>query len=101
MEPTFSDVADSPLFRARVDELDGNLERLKDRTARLQKGTKKYAGSLEESFQSTTAFADSIEKFCGSTDEESMLTGAQSGLLPCSQETGAPRSQQGPGGVAL
>ena len=80
MEPTFSDVADSPIFRARVDELDTNLERLKDRTARLQKGTKKYAASIEESFQSTTAFADSVEKFCGSTDEESMLIGARSAV---------------------
>lgn len=72
----FSDLIDSPLFRSKVNELDGNLERLKERASKLTKSSKKYSTVLDGTSLGTTAFADSLEAFCGeATDEESSLIG--------------------------
>ncbi|PRW20973.1 ADP-ribosylation factor GTPase-activating AGD3-like [Chlorella sorokiniana] len=71
----FSDLQDSPLFRAKVGELDGSLERLKERAAKLTKSAKKYSGSLDAGALGTGAFADSLESFCGEADEESSVIG--------------------------
>lgn len=71
----FSDLQDSPLFRAKVGELDSSLERLKDRAAKLTKSAKKYSGALDASALGTGAFAESLESFCGEADEESSVIG--------------------------
>ncbi|KAL4420567.1 hypothetical protein ABPG75_010223 [Micractinium tetrahymenae] len=72
----FSDLQDSPLFRSKLNELDGNLERLKERASKLTKASKKYSSVLDSGALGTTAFADSLEAFCGeATDEESSLIG--------------------------
>jgi hypothetical protein len=41
-----------------VGELDGNLERLKERAAKLTKASKKYSATLDATALGTTAFAD-------------------------------------------
>ncbi|KAL4855575.1 ADP-ribosylation factor GTPase-activating protein AGD3 [Chlorella vulgaris] len=72
----FSDLQDSPLFRSKVGELDGNLEKLKERASKLTKASKKYSGVLDSASLGTSAFADSLQAFCGeATDEESSLIG--------------------------
>ncbi|KAI3430848.1 hypothetical protein D9Q98_009258 [Chlorella vulgaris] len=72
----FSDLQDSPLFRSKVGELDGNLEKLKERASKLTKASKKYSGVLDTASLGTSAFADSLQAFCGeATDEESSLIG--------------------------
>ncbi|PSC71679.1 ADP-ribosylation factor GTPase-activating AGD1 [Micractinium conductrix] len=71
----FSDLQDSPLFRSKVTELDGNLERLKDRASKLTKSAKKYAQVLDGAALGTNGFADSLEAFCGEADEESSVIG--------------------------
>lgn len=52
---------DSPLFRSRVRELEGNVDALRDRASRLIKGAKKYKDGLEDAFQCTLAFANCLE----------------------------------------
>ncbi len=54
----FSDLQDSPLFRSKVGELDGNLEKLKERASKLTKASKKYSGVLDTASLGTSAFAD-------------------------------------------
>ncbi|KAL4436335.1 hypothetical protein ABPG77_009897 [Micractinium sp. CCAP 211/92] len=72
----FSDLQDSPLFHSKLNELDGNLERLKERASKLTKASKKYSAVIESASLGTSAFADSLEAFCGeATDEESSLIG--------------------------
>lgn len=61
MPPPFSDVQDSPLFRARVKELEENVEALRERAARLIKGAKKYSAGLEDAWKVTLNFADCLE----------------------------------------
>jgi hypothetical protein len=65
----FSDLHDSPLFRSKVNELDGSLERLKDRAAKLTKASKKYSTTLDSTSLGTSSFADRQE-------QEGLLAGA-------------------------
>jgi Arf-GAP/coiled-coil/ANK repeat/PH domain-containing protein len=71
----FTDLEDSPIFRARASELEQGLDRVKDRAQKLIKDAAKYCKSIEGQHAATLSFADSLETFCGGTDEESMLTG--------------------------
>lgn len=71
----FTDLNDSPIFRARATELEQGLDRVKDRAQKLIKDAAKYCKSIEGQHTATLSFADSLETFCGGTDEESMLTG--------------------------
>ena len=43
---------------SKVAELDGGLEKLKERAARLTKASKKYSGALDAAALGTAAFAD-------------------------------------------
>ncbi|KAI7840581.1 hypothetical protein COHA_005734 [Chlorella ohadii] len=63
------------LWIKQVGELDGSLERLKERAAKLTKSAKKYSGALDASALGTGAFAESLESFCGEADEESSVIG--------------------------
>eukprot|EP00887_Chlorella_sp_A99_P007156 scaffold2.g7156.t1 len=81
----FSGVEDSPLFRTSVAELEAGVESLKQRGQRFVKDSRKLCEGLDAEFAASSAFADALERFCGTlrhvstngagTDEESMLLG--------------------------
>ena len=55
--------------------MEESLERLEKRCKNIIKGSCNYKDTVQGLSSSQMAFADSLEEFCGGTDEESMALG--------------------------
>ena len=62
-----------------MSDLEETLDRLESRCTRFNKGSKKYKEGVNSLAQAQQSFAEFLEEFCGSGDEESMMLGM---LLP-------------------
>lgn len=56
--------------------MEASLDRLERRCKSLIKGSRSYKDTIQGLSTSQLSFADSLEEFCGGTDEESMILGA-------------------------
>ncbi|KAK4754330.1 hypothetical protein SAY87_002434 [Trapa incisa] len=72
---TFIKLEDSPMFHKQIHSLEQTSEELKDRCQILYKGCTKFMTSLGEASAGDTAFADSLEAFCGGDDPISISAG--------------------------
>ena len=59
----------------QVKELDEAVDRLDKRCSKVIKGSHKYKDGLATISQQQLGFADTLEDFCGGTDEESLMLG--------------------------
>ena len=67
----------------QVGEMEKTLERLEKRCKLIIKGSTSYKDTVQGLSGSQMHFADSLEEFCGGTDEESMLLGTQAVRICC------------------
>ena len=61
----------------QVKEMDEQLDRLDRRAQKLVKGSHRYKEGVGSMSAHQVGFAEALEEFCGGTDEESLLLGAQ------------------------
>lgn len=71
----FTDLEDSPLFHARVSEISTSSDALRARAKMLIRGAKSYVTGIEATYSGATAFADSLETFASSSENDEIIPG--------------------------
>ncbi|TVU29140.1 hypothetical protein EJB05_20692 [Eragrostis curvula] len=65
----FTKLEDSPMFRKQVNSLEQLTDELKERCLNLNKGCKRFMGSLDEGYAGDLTFADALQAFGAGLDD--------------------------------
>ncbi|KAL6899447.1 hypothetical protein ACP4OV_006105 [Aristida adscensionis] len=65
----FTKLEDSPMFRKQVNSLEQLTDELKERCSNLNKGCKRFMGSLDEGYAGDLSFADALQAFGAGQDD--------------------------------